>query len=215
MDRIREGVFFTTPDPLPRGRHAVDRDEARERQRERLMIAATELVADLGARAVGVREISAHAGVSRASFYDCFEDKDACFHAAYDRFIGVLTDRMVAAIAERTDWQRLVRAVIGAYLGTLSDDPVVGRAFQVEMDALGRPARERRRAALTAMAVVIKQRRDEWWPGAEEVPVEAYLACVYATRQLACDRMDDGGDPLDLLDSAARWVAELLERPLV
>lgn len=214
MESIREGVFFTTPEPLPRGRHAVDRDEARERQRERLMIAATELVAEHGARAVGVREISAHAGVSRAAFYDCFADKDACFHAAYDRFIGVLTERMLAAITEREDWQVLVRDVIGAYLGTLSADPVVGRAFQVEMDTLGRPARERRRGALTAMATLMKEHRDAFWPGAEGVPVEAYLACTYATRQLACDRMDDGGDPLDLLPDAARWVAELLERPL-
>ena len=82
------------------------------------------------------------------------------------------------------------------------------------MDALGRIARDRRRIALGAMAAVFKQRRDEWWPGAEDVPVAAYLASVYATRQLARNLMDDGGEPLDLLDQAAPIAAVLLEQPL-
>lgn len=214
MDPIRDGVFFAAPPPLPRGRHAVAREVVLERQRERLMIAATELIADRGARSIGVREIAEAAGVSRAAFYDCFEDKDDCFQAAYGRFIEVLTLRMVEAIADRRPWGELVREVIGGYLRTLSQDLVVARAFQVEMDALGRWAREQRREALTAMAVVLKERRDAWWPGSEAIPMQAYLGCIYATRQLACDVLDAGGDPASLLDTAAAWVAELLRAPI-
>ncbi len=42
-------------------------------------------------------------------------------------------------------WAQYVSDVIAAYLSVLEQDLVVARAFQVEMDALGRVARQRRR----------------------------------------------------------------------
>lgn len=56
--RITEGVFFTTPPDLPRGRHELSRDDVLTAQRERLMIATTELMADSGYQGVGVRQIA-------------------------------------------------------------------------------------------------------------------------------------------------------------
>ena len=38
---ITDGVFFTVPDPLPRGRHRLPRSEVLARQRDRLLIAET------------------------------------------------------------------------------------------------------------------------------------------------------------------------------
>lgn len=212
MEHVQDGVFFTRPADLPRGRHSLTRDDVVERQRTRLMIAVTEQMAAQGYRDVGVREIASHARISRAAFYECFEDKDACVFAAYDRFIAVLVDRVVVGLESGTTWDGTVAAVVGAYLETLGSDLVVARAFQVEMDALGRPARVKRQEALRAMAQLLKARRDELWPGAESLPLSAYLGAVYAVRQLSSDLIDHESVPdLAGLGTEARsWLAQLL-----
>jgi AcrR family transcriptional regulator len=212
VERIREGVFFTTPPALPRGRHVMERDDVLTAQRERLMIAATELMAAGGYRTVGVREIAAHGRISRAAFYECFTDKDACIFTAYDRFIEVLLTEVAAPLQDPTDWDSTVTGILDAYLTTLSSDLVVARAFQVEMDALGRQARDARRDALTGMAAVLKGRRDEVWPQEDDIPLDAYVGAVYAIRQLASDALDQERSP-DLVALARRaepWVARLL-----
>lgn len=215
MQRIRPGVFFEPPPSLPRGRHQLPREEILQAQRERLMMAGTQLLAMHGYRGVGVREISADAQVSRAAFYECFADKDDCVFAAYDRFIEVLLLRLSDAITSGPDWESTVAAVLKAYLTTLQSDLVVARAFQVEMDALGRPARERRRAALTGMAALLKSERDNAWPGAADLPMSAYIGVVYAVRQIASDALDECPDPdlVGLTAELATWIFPLLAAP--
>src|SRR3982074_887080 len=88
--QVREGLFFSTPAVLPRGRHGLPRDQVVAAQRERLMAAITVLMAELGYEHVRVGDVAAEAGVSRAAFYECFPDKEPCAVAAYDRFIAVL-----------------------------------------------------------------------------------------------------------------------------
>lgn len=67
-------------------------------QRERLMTAFTELVAERGLAAVTVTDVVARAAVSRAAFYACFEDLADCADAAYERFISVLVARITHAM---------------------------------------------------------------------------------------------------------------------
>jgi AcrR family transcriptional regulator len=209
---ISDGLFFTRPPGLPRGRHLLDRGRVLDAQRERLMIAVTELAAGEGFSSVGVGEIARRARVSRAAFYQCFGSKDDCIFAAYDRFISVLVDRLVAASEGGETWEDTLESVLHAYLGTLADDLVVARAFQVEMDALGRRARAQRRSALSGLADLLKSRRDLLWPGAEQVPVEAYVGAVYVVRQMASDRLDEVAAPdlLGLIDDVAATVTAMV-----
>lgn len=208
---VRDGVFFTAPGELPRGRHDLGRDAVLAAQRERLMIAATELMAADGYRGAGVREIAARARVSRAAFYESFSDKDACLFAAYDRFVEVLLARIGRAYDASGSWHDTVRAIIHAYLDTLARDPVVARAFQVEMESLGQVARTRRREALTGVAMLLKAQRDRAFPGSG-VPDSAYVGAVYAVRQLASDVLDAHAQPDfgPLAEEASTWVAEML-----
>ncbi len=217
VPRIREGVFFTTPADLPRGRHGLTRDEVQTAQRERLMIAVTELMAHGGYRGIGVREIATHARISQGAFYECFADKDECVFAAYDRFIALLLERVAGALGDDVTWDETIKRVIRAYLATLDEDLVVARAFQVEMDALGRPARDRRRDALVGMAMVLKGERERLWPEAHQVADSAYVGAVYAVRQLASDVLDAQSKPRleDLTGELAVWVGELFNPTVV
>lgn len=210
---VRDGIFFTAPAELPRGRHTMARHDVLSIQTERLLISVTELMAAQGYRPIGVREIAARARVSQAAFYECFPDKDACVFAAYDRFINVLLARVAKPLEDPRTWDSTVIEVLRAYLGTLASDLVVARAFQVEMDALGRRARDARRGALTGMAAVLKQRREEVWPEHAAVPLDAYVGAVYSIRQLASDALDEDLEP-DLVSLASRsepWIARLLD----
>lgn len=189
-DRVRDGLFFSRPAELPRGRHSMSRGEVDNAHRERLMIAATELVAKNGYTTIGVREICAHARASRSAFYSVFANKNECVFSAYTRCIEVLQRRLAAAVSAET-LNGTVRSLIETYLQILDLDPVVARAFQVEMDYAGREGRARRREGMSSIARVLKVERDRAWPGSETIPDTTYLAVAYGVRQLTADRLDD------------------------
>lgn len=213
---IRPGVFFTPRSDLPRGRHALDRDQVSAVQRERLMAAFTELIAAHGLTAVTVADVVGRARVSRAAFYSCFDDLGGCADAAYERFIAVLIDRLTDALAQASgDWEATIEETLRAYLDALVADPVVARAMQLEMDAAGRPARLRRQAALRGLADTLAARHAEAVledPTARPLPDEAFLAVVYAVRQLACDALDSEDDPdlPALVDPLVQWIGALI-----
>lgn len=209
---IRRGIFFSPRSELPRGRHALDRVPVEEAQRERLMSAFTELVADRGLAEVSITDVVGHAAVSRAAFYACFDGLAECGDAAYERFISVLLTRLAQAMNPTDHWHAFIESAIRAYLEALQADRVVARAMQLEMDAAGRPARDRRRRALKQIADVIaakhaELRRED--PSIGPLPDEAYLGHVYAVRQLACDALEDDPDAdlLVLVEPTVRWVA--------
>lgn len=208
---VADGTFFSVPADLPRGRHALPPEQVLAAQRERLMIAVAELLAHAGYPGLGVRDVTSRAKVSATTFYRCYDDLDDLLFAAYDRFIGVVMQRLLAVPMSLTDWHDHLGQIIGAYLEVLDADPVVGRAFQVEMDALGAPARARRRDALGGLAALLEHRHAEWL-GRDHAPSPSrhYLAAVYAIRQLAADVLDQAGDEslLDLLPDAL----ELMDR---
>lgn len=213
-DRVREGVFFKIPVALPRGRHSLTRDQVLAAQRERLMASVTELMAARGYAAIRVGDVAERAGVSRAAFYECFDSKEACTFAAYDRFIEVLLGRLAAT--ERSDnWDEFMVGLLEAYFGTLQEDLVVARAFQVEMDSAGEPARRKRRAALVRFAEFLRSERErlaQGHPGVHPLPLSAYLGVVYAARQIASDALDAQKSPrlLEMVPELAGWMNELL-----
>lgn len=180
--------------------------------RERILAAFTELVAEHGLAAVSVAGVVKRAAVSRTAFYANFADLSACADAAYERFAAVLLERVTAAAAEPRDWLELIAAIIDAYLDTICSDLVVTRAMMLEMDAAGRPARERRRQALTVIARFLYERHVEWIGrdcGLKPLPEETFLGFVYALRQLTCDRLDEQPEPdlRALREPMFRWVS--------
>jgi len=208
---VTDGVFFSDPGPLPRGRHGLTREQVQAGQRERLLIAVTELLAAHGYRGFGPGEIASRAGVSLAAFYDCFENKEACVFAGYDRFIEVLLTRMAALDETGKDRRTLANEIVDIYLGTLGSDLVVARAYQVEIDALGPPARERRRNALNAFAAYFRELSNRASPDGRLLPWTAFVGVVYAARQLASDALDAETEPdlAALGEDLQIWISDL------
>src|SRR3954471_4652070 len=84
---------------LPRGRHSLTREQVETSQRERLLLAMCEAVAERGYVATSVADVISRARVSRETFYRYFADKQACFHAAHDRGVEILLAEMGGAFA--------------------------------------------------------------------------------------------------------------------
>ncbi|UFS98247.1 TetR/AcrR family transcriptional regulator [Nocardia huaxiensis] len=212
IDTIVDGVFFTQPGRLPRGPHRLDRDTVLAAQRERFLIAFTELVAAHGFAKLRVSDVTARSGTSKTAFYDCFDSLDQCAKTAYARFVEVLLQRMTEYLAGAHE-PRDVTAPLLAYLQTLQQDPVVARAFQLELYNEGRFGREQRRIALRRFAELIRSehlalvQRDP--AHVAEHPLEVYLGLVYAVRQLASDALDTERTPdlVGLVPRLRAWIA--------
>jgi hypothetical protein len=121
---------------------------------------------------------------------------------------------MSAADVPADDVNAVVAGFVGAYLETLQQDVVVARAYQVEIDALGPPARERRRQSLAPFAAYIRERHTRErvnGPAPDALPWVAYLGIVYAVRQLASDALDATPEPdlVKLGEDLAEWLADV------
>src|SRR3954470_7596658 len=90
---------------LPRPRFVNTREELRASQRGRLICAIADSVAAKGYAATSVADVLALAGVSRRTFYEHFEDKEACFLAAYDSGAEAIFEAMADAVEPGFTWQ--------------------------------------------------------------------------------------------------------------
>ena len=78
-------------------------------QRERLLVAMAESTADKGYGATTISDICAAAGVSRATFYELFKDKEDCFHAAMELSLADAMGVIVEAYSPDKPWATMVR----------------------------------------------------------------------------------------------------------
>jgi len=128
----RRGGQLDELGPLPGGHHGLSREQILESQRERLLAAIAQEVAERGYRAVTITEVVKRASVSTRDFYEHFEGKEACFLAAFEAVRDHLEDVLVAAVAAELDWPHQVVAVLRAALEFFASEPDLARLCLVE-----------------------------------------------------------------------------------
>jgi len=148
----------THPSPAaPRGRHAPPLEVRQDRQRARLFAAAAAVFARSGYADASAEAIAREAGMSKATFYEHFDNKEDCIVALFDAAIATLADAMTSAGEAHvsSDPSTRVHATVRAYLQTLADYPDQSRTLLVEIVGAGPRAIERRDAALARLAQTI------------------------------------------------------------
>jgi len=98
-----------------------------ESQRERLLAATAELIAERGYTSVPITEIVKRASVANRVFYENFKTKEEAFLCAYDAIADHLTDLISAAVAPVGDWPSRVSAALGAVITFFDAEPVLAR----------------------------------------------------------------------------------------
>lgn len=145
--RVYEVRSARVPGPpiqvLPRRPKLDVRAELRASQEGRLICAVADAVAAKGYAAMSVADIIAFAGVSRKTFYEYFEDKEACFLASYDTGAKAIFDAMGEAAIGTRGWEEMLDAVFSTWLEFLQADLAFTRAYMIEFWAAGDAARER------------------------------------------------------------------------
>ena len=143
----------------PRGRHAPPLEVRQDRQRARLFAAASAVFARTGFADATAEAIAREAGMSKATFYEHFGNKEECILALFDAAIDVLVDGIgVAARDHGGDTpQGRVGASVHAFLAVIDAFPDQAQTLLVEIIGAGPRAAERRDAALTRVAEFIDE----------------------------------------------------------
>ncbi|MGB7587393.1 MAG: TetR/AcrR family transcriptional regulator [Solirubrobacterales bacterium] len=135
---------------LPRGRHGLPREAITESQRQRILQAMIEVVAERGYPETRIVDLIGVAGVSRKTFYELFGSKEDCFLAAYDVLLANLLGDTTRGFESRpgAPWTERTAAGLAALLDHLAEHPDEARFAIVEVLAAGPRALARRDAAL-------------------------------------------------------------------
>jgi AcrR family transcriptional regulator len=123
-------------------------DRVAER-RGRLMAAGLELFGTRGYTATGVKDVCREAGVTDRYFYESFSDRKELFLAVFDARVDELFDDVVGAVVSAgSDPTDQLRAAIGTFLRTVTEDARTPRLVFSEPAAVGPEAEAHMRFTL-------------------------------------------------------------------
>ena len=140
----------------PRGRHAPPLEVRQETQRQRLLDAAAAVFARSGYAEASAESVSREAGMSKATFYEHFANKEECILALFD----AAAEALIAAMGESArganeEPEARLRAGTLAFLDAVAEHPAHAQTLLVEIIGAGPRASERRDAILAAFAQVV------------------------------------------------------------
>jgi AcrR family transcriptional regulator len=138
---------------IPRGRHAPPLEVRRSVQRRRLFAAAAATFARTGYADATAEAISREAGMSKATFYEHFANKEECILSLFDEAAEeILRKLATGAEGDGVGSRERVHQGVRAFLGALEEYPNQAQTLLVESIGAGPRAAERRDAVLDAFA---------------------------------------------------------------
>ena len=209
----------TSAQPIPRGRHAPPLEVRLEVQKERLFEAAAIVFSKLGYADASAEAISRQAGMSKATFYEHFANKEECLVALFEHATAEFLEKLVSASrgAER-DFEERHSAGLHAILEAIEEDPVLAQAILVETVGAGPRLAELRIAVLNSFARVMYEqtvRAAELTGGPAFASPDEAFAIVGATFELVSRQLRTGQPErvLDLQPLIERLIIGLLSQP--
>ncbi len=199
LARRREKRVFSRGEP---------RVQVEEIQHSRLLAAVAATIDELGFEQSTVTRIAARARVSRRTFYELFENREACLVALIDAVVERVERDLEAAGLEGLEWRERVRGGLWVILSFLDAEPVLARIWVVHALHGGAQTLEHRERVLARLAAVLDEGRGEGSRGAEctlvtaEGLVGGALGVVYARL-----RSGDPGPLTGLLDELMGMIA--------
>jgi AcrR family transcriptional regulator len=159
-------------------------------QRERILAAMIAAAGTKGYGSTTIGDITARARVSRDTFYEQFENKEACFLAAYDMIARELLDEMVAVGTSQPSYVDGMRDGVRAYVKFFSERPETARVATLEVLAAGSGALVHREQTLRTFARLfqtIAERARGEQPDLPTVPEIVSRAMVVAGLELTTE----------------------------
>jgi AcrR family transcriptional regulator len=142
-------------------RSGLPREQVSEFQRSRLLVGAVGAIEEHGFARATVAHITERAKVSRRTFYELFEDREACLTALIEDVLALLEDELAQAGLEGLPWRDRVRGGLVVILGFFDREPALARVCVVQALSSGQRVLERRERILTRLAGVLDEGRSE------------------------------------------------------
>ena len=180
---------------LPPGRHLVPPDFVAQNQRERMLAATTELVAERGYQKTTIELIAKTARVALSTFYEQFSSKEECFLAAFDETVAAAEEVFEELLDPEQSWAERVSHGLEIGLEMIVREPARAKLAIVESQAAGGEALRRYQGMLERIAPALRQGREHnprslRLPDGLEVAIVGGLAWLVHQRLLA-DRADE------------------------
>jgi len=149
------------------------------------------VVTEKGYTAATISDLTREAGVSRTTFYELFEDKEACFLATYDNTVDVLVQRVLAAYEAEERWPDRARAGLTALLELLAEEPMLARLALIDVGAAGPAAQRRYRSAVQRLTPLFDEGRD-FAPDGRSLPPNTSRMAIGGVTGLISDAVLEG-----------------------
>lgn len=164
--------------------------------RSRLLSALAKALAEQGYATVTIADIVRLAGVSRRTFYEHFEGKQACFEALYRAASASALRTLQDAIDPAQPWHTQLQRALGSYLGHLAAGPDLLRSLFVDIHHLGDDGAALRRETMTRLADFLREtiNRSEAPadPAFRPLTPELSIAAVGAINELVLTAIERG-----------------------
>lgn len=168
---------------LPGSREDLAEPLVADSQRERILNSMARACASKGYAATTIADIVEPAGVSRATFYELFNDKEDCLLAAMEVSLADAMGRIVTVYSPDKPWATMVREAASAFLELLASRPSFARMALIEAPTAGGRAFEMYASGKRVLQALLDRGRDD--PLEEEaIPSSAGRGALAAAESL-------------------------------
>jgi AcrR family transcriptional regulator len=101
---------------LPPGRHLIPSDFVAQSQRERMLLATAELVAERGYQKTTIELIAKTSRVALVTFYEHFSSKEDCFLAAFDESVAAAKEVFSELLDSEQPWPDQISSGLEIFL---------------------------------------------------------------------------------------------------
>jgi len=180
---------------MPPGRHLVPRDFVSQNQRERMLLATAELVAERGYQKTTIELIAKTARVALSTFYEHFSSKEECFLAAFDESVAAAAQVFDELLDPEQPWPDQVASGLEIALEMIVAEPARARLCIVESQAAGGEALARYQTMLGSIAPKLREGR-QFNPRASRLPDGMEMAIAgglawLVHQRLVSDRVEE------------------------
>jgi AcrR family transcriptional regulator len=154
---------------LPPGRHLIPSDYVSQNQRERILLATAELVAERGYQKTTIELIAKTSKVALVTFYEHFPSKEECFLAAFDESIAAAKEVFAELLDPEQPWQEQISAGLEIFLEMVVKEQARAKLCIVEAQAAGTASLARYQEMLESVAPKLREGR-EFNPRASRLP---------------------------------------------
>lgn len=182
--------------------------------RERLIAGLAASIRARGFRATKITDIVAEARTSRRSFYEQFDDREACYLALFDIAHALIVEHVGDAVDTALPWDAQVDQAVGAYVAVTADEPELTVSFIREMPGLGEVGAARQRDGIESFAQLLMRlvnTEGMQQSGVAPVSIATATMLVGGFRELIAYALEHDGDLDDVRQVACGVIKSVLD----